>query len=352
MMDFVRKFDIEIDEASRVPKYQQLVNRISSLIQTGTISKGAKLPSINEISEQLILSRDTVEKAYNLMKKEGWIIAIPARGFFVNEKKFQKQGGKILYMVNKLSPYKLEVFRTFQEALSLDYEIELKPFFFEPQLFMNKLGQSFDDYDYVVIVPIFNHDIERNISLNQAVLQYIERIPKEKLIVLEKNFPKISGKYTCIYQDFKKDVFTALSSAFDLIKKYEKVNLIYPDSRYSFYPPEIKQGFKKFCADFGFPYEVINISQLDKTFNRNQAYIVISEDDFLELMKKIKSHKLQLGNDIGLISYNDTPLKKLFNVTVLSTNFKQMGTYAAKCVAEKKTIRIKNDFRFIRRKSL
>lgn len=56
----MKNFDIKIDEGSRVPKYQQVANRIYSLIYIEEISNGDKLPSINELSERLYLSRDTI----------------------------------------------------------------------------------------------------------------------------------------------------------------------------------------------------------------------------------------------------------------------------------------------------
>ena len=350
--DMKKPFEIEIDEGSRVPKYQQVVDKIVSLIANGSISKGEKLPSINELSEQLYLSRDTVEKAYNMLRREGLIKAIPGKGNFVNTKKVLHQGGKILYLVNKVSAYKLEVFKTFQEALSVDFDIELKPFFYDPQLFIDQLGQSFDQYDYIVMVPIFNDGKAGYHMLSKEILQCIEQIPKEKLIVLEKYRPQITGKYTCIYQDFKNDIITALTGAIELIKKYDRINLIFPDGSFYQYPTEIRQGFLKFCVDNRLEFNVFDDKQLDKFFGRKQAYIVISENDFLELMKRVKTSNMKLGSDIGLISYNDTPLKELFNVSVLSTDFKMMGEYAARSVSEKKRMKIKNDFQFIQRKSL
>jgi DNA-binding LacI/PurR family transcriptional regulator len=51
----------------------------------------------------------------------------------------------------------------------------------------------------------------------------------------------------------------------------------------------------------------------------------------VELVEKIVSNKLKVGKDIGVISYNETPLKKIIlnGITTISTDFKMMGEKAA-----------------------
>jgi DNA-binding LacI/PurR family transcriptional regulator len=59
-----------------------------------------------------------------------------------------------------------------------------------------------------------------------------------------------------------------------------------------------------------------------------------------------------LGKDIGVISYNDTPLKDLLGITVISTDFQVMGETAAYMILKKKRETVKNVFRFIDRGSV
>ncbi|WP_185965281.1 hypothetical protein [Flavobacterium franklandianum] len=42
--------------------------------------------------------------------------------------------------------------------------------------------------------------------------------------------------------------------------------------------------------------------------------------------------------DVGVISYNETPLKALLGITVISTDFKGMGEAAAKIILDKKNL--------------
>lgn len=74
---------IRLDENSRVPMYRQLYESIRAGICGGNIPVGEKLPSIRRISEELGVSRTTVEQAYQQLCVEGYISSRPQSGYFV-----------------------------------------------------------------------------------------------------------------------------------------------------------------------------------------------------------------------------------------------------------------------------
>ncbi|MBR2176160.1 MAG: PLP-dependent aminotransferase family protein [Clostridia bacterium] len=74
---------IELDKDSRIPLYQQLYNCISEAIEMGKLPQETKLPSIRGLSEDLGVSRTTVEGAYSQLSIEGYIISKPQSGFYV-----------------------------------------------------------------------------------------------------------------------------------------------------------------------------------------------------------------------------------------------------------------------------
>ncbi len=64
---------ISIDALSATPKYLQLVQGIINAVDKESLEEGQLLPSINDISAEMEVSRDTAEKAYRqLKKKESW----------------------------------------------------------------------------------------------------------------------------------------------------------------------------------------------------------------------------------------------------------------------------------------
>src|SRR6185295_9300918 len=80
---------IYFDEYSITPKYLQLTNSVLKGIEDGKIEKNYILPSINDLSFELEISRNTAEKAYKHLKKLGVIQSIPGKGYFIEKTEFK-----------------------------------------------------------------------------------------------------------------------------------------------------------------------------------------------------------------------------------------------------------------------
>jgi DNA-binding LacI/PurR family transcriptional regulator len=85
---------------------------------------------------------------------------------------------------------------------------------------------------------------------------------------------------------------------------------------------------------------------------RGDLFITIEESDLVNLVKRAKEDEFILGKDIGIISYNDTALKDLLGITVISTDFKIMGETTADMILNHKKGSIKVPFNLIERDSL
>lgn len=78
-------FHISIDHNSTVPMYLQIYQYIVSEIRQGNLLCHGKLPSGRELAQDLGISRNTVNMAYAQLESEGYIEALPKRGYFVRE---------------------------------------------------------------------------------------------------------------------------------------------------------------------------------------------------------------------------------------------------------------------------
>jgi len=78
------------------------------------------------------------------------------------------------------------------------------------------------------------------------------------------------------------------------------------------------------------------------------------EDDLVELIEKIISLNLKVGKDIGVISYNETPIKKIIldGITTISTDFKLLGEKTAELVLSNSAEHIAIPFLVTQRNSL
>ena len=84
-----------IDGKGKMPIYEQIYRHIREEIKNGMLPCGIRLPSGRKLAENLQVSRNTVELAYEQLVSEGYIEAIPKRGYFVlkiDSLYFQKKG--------------------------------------------------------------------------------------------------------------------------------------------------------------------------------------------------------------------------------------------------------------------
>lgn len=342
---------IKIDETSRVPKYQQIIDSIIHNISEGNLKIDQKIPSINMFSEEFYLSRDTVEKAYSILKERNIITSIRGKGFYISRTQLISKVN-ILFLVNKLSSYKLRTYNYFINAIGGNSHTDLHIYHCDETLFLNLLDKNKSAYDYYIIMPHFKTDNLKHQSFSDKVLKAINNIPKEKLILLDNSKP-IFGNHTVeIYQDFENDIYSALSEGIEKIKKYKKIMLIYPEKSVYPYPRRILHGFRKFCVEFNLDFEILDEIYEDMIIKRGDLFITIEEADLVNLVKQAREDEFILGKDIGIISYNDTPLKELLGITVMSTDFKVMGETAAKMILNKSKGKVKVPFNFIDRNSI
>ena len=64
---------IEIDLASPVPAYRQIVDQARHLLVTDALAAGASLPSVRRLAADLGVHHNTVAEAYRALAQEGWL---------------------------------------------------------------------------------------------------------------------------------------------------------------------------------------------------------------------------------------------------------------------------------------
>jgi DNA-binding transcriptional regulator YhcF (GntR family) len=342
---------ITIDEESRVPKYQQIVDSIIFNVSNGNLKIDQKIPSINILSEEFYMSRDTVEKAYNILKDRKVISSIKGKGYYITRTKLISKIN-ILFLFNKLSSYKMATYNAFVNGIGANSHTDLHIYHCDETLFLNLLDKYKGAYDYYVIMPHFKTDSLKHISYTDEVVKAIRNLPKEKLVIMDNIKLGMDGEIVEVYQDFENDIYEALSQGIEKIAHYEKLILIYPENAVYPYPRRILIGFKKFCIENSLNFEIHNHVYADMILKKGDLFITIEESDLVNLVKQIRDDELVLGKDIGVISYNDTPLKELLGITVISTDFKVMGETAARMILNGEKGKIKVPFNFIDRNSI
>lgn len=334
--------DLRIDHDSGIPKYMQVVEMLVSDIEAGIFKVGQRIPSINETSEDLLISRDTVEKAYVHLRKKGILASVRGKGYYVNQINVHKKI-KAALILNKLSNYKRSIYYSLSETLGSKASVDVFIYNYSIEQFEEIVTNQLAHYDYFVILPHFKDDEATGISI-------IKKIPKKKVLLVDRNLEALKD-YPVVYQEYEKDIQTALETGITLIRKYKKVNLVFPLNQY--YSRNIARGFQIFCQVNNMPFSIIDLLQ-ESDVKRDEAYVLVSDDDLYRFIKICRNKEWKPGKDVGLVAYNDNPVKELLEdgITTISTNHDAIGRFAAQMILTGDFKRIKSPFEFIQRNSL
>jgi DNA-binding transcriptional regulator YhcF (GntR family) len=335
-------YRLQLNHQSKTPKYKQIVVSIITDIERGSLKKNEQLPSISEMSAHYDLARDTVEKAYRELRERGFIVSVQGKGYYVSDGNDGKI--RILLIFNKLSSYKRLIYYAFLQELGGRAQVDLQVHHYSAQLFADIIARNLGKYNYYVVMPHFVYDLDK-VNLDQVMQQ----IPEQELVFLDRDYPSFGRKHLAIFQDFQRDIFNALLSANPLLQKYREMVLVMPSD--GNYPTEIARGFHNYCVNYNKTYRIIETAT-EETPQAGTVYCVVEETDLAELIKKIRQSDLQLGQTIGLISFNETTLKEVLDITVITTDFAAMGRSAAQLLLEGKREKVKNPFYLIQRGSL
>lgn len=75
----------QIDLMSREPVYEQLVNQTEKFILLGILRPGDKMPSVRQLSAELSVNPNTIQKAFTELDRRGIIFSVNGRGNFISE---------------------------------------------------------------------------------------------------------------------------------------------------------------------------------------------------------------------------------------------------------------------------
>ena len=327
-----------IDEASGIPKYRQIINSVCMAIEQGILRKGDKIASINQICGELSLSRDTVMLAFNELRSRGIVITVPGKGYYI-EKTDLNFDRQVFLLFDELNVFKEDLYTSFLERLDNRINVDIYFHHFNYHVYKELIESSVGKYSAYIIMPAtFNNSIE-----------VVRQLPSDKVYILDRLKPDLY-EYPVIYQDFEQDVYDGMMAGKELFCKYQKLIMVFPGGKE---PEERVNGFNRFCDQWNLEAEVIR-SVEKRNVQKGEAYIVVSDRNLVRIVKSAADMNLQLGKDVGLVSFNDTMLKEVVagGITTISTDFIQMGKTLADMILNHKNIKTRNPSKLIVRKSL
>jgi GntR family transcriptional regulator len=77
----------QLEPGGGQPLYLQLIQQVRHAVETGVLQDGDPLPSIRALAEQLVVSHNTVAKAYTELAREGLLDLRHGAGAFITARR-------------------------------------------------------------------------------------------------------------------------------------------------------------------------------------------------------------------------------------------------------------------------
>lgn len=329
---------ITIDSRKSLPKYKQIILSIETAITEKRLKRGDHLPSVNKVALEFSLSRDTVLLAYDELKKRGIIYARLGKGYYIKSEDFAFEQ-RIFLLFDELNPFKEDLYNSFKETIGNNAQIDIFFHYFSIEVFKKLVNENNGDYTKYIIMP----------TTLKGAPAVIKTLPKNDVYILDQTNTELCD-YPSIHQNFVTDIYKALKTGSEKLKKYKTLILIFPSFKQ---PPGMQEGFVKFCKEYGHSYEIIPDFD-NHGLESGDVYIIPNDRDLVNVIEKARKQKLKIGKDVGIISYNDTPLKKVVEngITTISTDFRAMGRILAEMILQQSREQMENASSLIIRGSL
>ena len=325
----------KINPGSGITKFQQLVDSIENAVASNILKVGDPLPSVNKLCSELNLSRDTVFKAYSELKSRGIIESFPNKGYFIAS----DRSGVFLFL-DTFKAYKEVLYGAFRKNLPENYTVDLHFHHYNIEVFRNILTNAVGKYTHYIVMSFDHPDMN----------SLLKMIRKDKLLIIDWNI-HAAQNLSFICQDFGQPVMDNLEKALPELRKYNKLIFVYPS--FTYHPKESIEYFKRFCDKYSIDGSVVHdIDSLNP--QKGEAYFLVSDRALARLLDLTHEKGFVPGKDIGIISYNETPMKKYVKegISVISTDFNAMGVEAARFVIDSKPVQKYIPTTLIKRASL
>lgn len=325
-------------ERLRSRQVEQLVLRD---IERGIYPLGERLPSVVALAGELGVAAKTIYKVYQELALRGIVEAVSRKGYYVISTQVARQH-HIFLLLDNYSTYKQSLFQTMKREFGPESELTVHFHGYDPALFRRCLCENRGKFSTYIVSTFYMEELEELLLL----------LPPERLYLLGRHPQTLKREYHGVFQDFRQDVVRGLTATGDRMWYYERLVLCFRDS-VTRPPSELLRGFSEFCKDRKVEYRVLRDNDRLR-IQRAEAYLIIDDNDLIDFVRQCRDKGYTPGEDVGVISYNDSPMKEIIGdtgISVISTDFTAMGESMVEMVQQQRYDHLLNPSYFIDRGS-
>lgn len=337
---------IELNKNSDLPLYVQIMQSIYTAIEAGQLTKGDKLPSINNIRDTFEISRDTVLKAYKDLSALGIIGSHPGKGYYIASLQIDS-AMRIFLLFDDFTPYTEILYNSIKAALPDQVTLNVYFHHQDPKLYRKLISENLGRFTHYVISPILDEESQKYLE---------ETFIDLNCYILDLGADTVGRIFPSVCQRFDVDIQHALSSAEDLLKKYNRFIMIMHEPKtcnQTVIREQMRLGFETFCKKMQMSTQIVNC--LDEVLVMpGDCFFIHSDSDLIELLETVRKSPLKMGQDFGIISFNENPYKKVVTdgITTISSDFNGMGQTLVDLIINRKKDHVHNPAGLIRRASV
>lgn len=330
---------ISIKAEKSTPIYRQIIESIQHAIADGTLQQGDLIPSVNATAQQFSIARGSIFKAYNELRTAGVVDSIPGKGYFVvNTRQSKKRN--IFLLMSTYNSYREVFFNAFTDGLKKQATVDMYFHHHNIGVFETLIQSHSSHYNTFVIMP----------EIHNKTAKILKQLDQRQLFILDTGLSQFGTSYAGVCQNYQKDVYSFLTSVIRRLESYRRIFLLFSSNMRNY---EVIQGFEEFFWEH--PQIEAQVVRETKTFvpSRGDLCLVMDDKDLVGLISHSKEKGWALGEDLGIISYHETPLKSIIGdgISTISPDFEQMGNNMAGLILQNSRELIENPFQLIDRGS-
>lgn len=321
-----------------MPIYRQIITSLQRSISDGIVAHGDLIPSVNAIAARFSVARGSVFKAYNELRSMGIIDSIPGKGYFIASTR--PVGRKnIFLLMSTYNPYREVFYNAFIGKLKNQATVDLYFHHHNINVFETLIQNHASYYNTFVIMP----------EIHKQTAHLLTQLDQRNLYILDTGLKQFGSQYPCVCQNYERDIYRFFESESARLQRYKRVVLLFSANMRNY---DVIAGFERFFATVKVKGIVVRNTAAFEP-KPGDLCMAMEDNDLVRLILAAKEKKWVLGNELGVISYNETPLKKIIaeGVTTISPDFMQMGISMAEMILQGRKDHLENPFVFTDRAS-